>query len=175
MDFRFVLVLGLLSSLSVSLLTWYAVLHQGTAVELTPEWASLFSARGGWGVVEVGAGKVLLLLLLYWAYPPLSVLPCTLYLLDLAHDLSAFFFGSSPFLLLLGGPDALLALFLTLLADGRFSPKEAADQGRFRRGVFLRDSSPGGSGFPAFPVPSSPGTPSAFARRPPPPPSSSIS
>jgi len=120
MDFRFVLVLGLLSSLSVSFLTWYAVVQQGTAVELTPQWASLFSAYGAWGVVGVGAGKILLLLFLYLLHPPLSVFPCTLYLLDLVHDLSVFFFGSSPFLFLLGGPDALLALFLTLLAARRF-------------------------------------------------------
>ncbi len=112
---RAILALGVLSVVFVELFTWDMVVYRGTAVELTEEWAGLFSDWGTWGVVFAGALKLAGFFLLWGLWPPLSVVLCTAFVTDFLHDLLLWAFGSDLLLPLLGGPEVVLGFVLAFL------------------------------------------------------------
>ncbi|MEM2866787.1 MAG: hypothetical protein QXM46_02395 [Candidatus Hadarchaeales archaeon] len=112
---RALLALGVLSVVFAGLLTWDLVVYRGTAVELTEGWARLFAEWGAWGVVFMGALKLTGFLLLWGIWPPLSVILCTAFVVDLLHDLLFWAFGSDLLFPLLGAPEVVLGFVLAFL------------------------------------------------------------
>lgn len=112
---RALLAVGILSVVFAGLLTWDLVVYRGTAVELTEEWARLFAEWGAWGVVFMGALKLTGFLLLWATWPPLSVILCTAFVVDLLHDLLFWAFGSDLLFPLLGAPEVVLGFVLAFL------------------------------------------------------------